>query len=105
MLCQLDCVREISIDRLKGTDEQEFSIIELLLGAAPPLLERMSHKFDDTATLIVDDIATEIQTHFPMATGCWVCICSTVLTWTKRNLKSFKSKNSGVYINNSFALN
>ncbi|KAM0921481.1 hypothetical protein ACQ4PT_006860 [Festuca glaucescens] len=90
-LSRLDCVREISIDGLKGMDEQEFRIIELLLGAAPPLLERMSLKFDDTATLIVDDIAAEIQAHFPgpMATGRWVRIRSTVLTWTKRNLKSF----------------
>lgn len=74
----------MSVDGLKGTDSEEHRLVKLLLASAPPSLERMTLTFRDAAASIVDEIATEIPVHFPMATaGRWDRCTTSVLTWTR----------------------
>ncbi|KAM3259031.1 hypothetical protein ACQJBY_050662 [Aegilops geniculata] len=86
---QLGSLREIVVHGLRGTDGEECSLVEVLLGTVPPSIERISLRFHDaTAASVVDKIAAELRAHFPPATaGCWTTTsCSTTLEWTKHKL-------------------
>ncbi|KAL6845653.1 hypothetical protein ACP4OV_024476 [Aristida adscensionis] len=83
-LLQLDSLREISIDGLKGTDREECRVMELLLADALPSLQRVSLKFHATAMPVNDEIADEIRERFPMSTGSWTRPTSSVLAWSSK---------------------
>ncbi|CAL5073253.1 unnamed protein product [Urochloa decumbens] len=81
---RLDRLREVSVDGLKGADPEECRVLELLLlGSPPQSLERISLTFRDAPASIVDEIATEVQARFSMATGRWERCPPSVLTWIK----------------------
>ncbi|CAL5063315.1 unnamed protein product [Urochloa decumbens] len=81
---RLDRLREVSVDGLKGADPEECRVLELLLlGSPPQSLERISLTFRDAPASIVDEIATEVQARFSMATGRWERCLPSVLTWIK----------------------
>ncbi|KAK3132913.1 hypothetical protein QOZ80_6AG0529460 [Eleusine coracana subsp. coracana] len=78
-----DWLRDINVDGLKGTDPEEYGLIELLLRTVPPSLERMSLRFRDAKSAVVDEVAAEITARFPMATGSWARCPPNVLTWSR----------------------
>ncbi|KAL6656350.1 hypothetical protein ACP70R_007176 [Stipagrostis hirtigluma subsp. patula] len=89
---RLDRLREVSVDGLKGTDCEEYRVLELLLGSVPTSLERLSLTFCGTAASIFDKIATEIPKHFPMAAGRWDRCPPSVLTWSMMQGKNSQAR-------------
>ncbi|CAM0952479.1 unnamed protein product [Alopecurus aequalis] len=85
----LESLREVSVRGLRGTDGEECRLVEVLLGALPPSIERISLAFrDGTAASVVGEIAAGLQANFPLATsGRWTKMeRSTGLEWTKRKV-------------------
>ena len=81
---RLESLREVSVRGLRGTDGEECRLVEVLLGAVPPSIERISLAFrDGTAASVVDEIAAGLRANFPMS-GRWTKMArSTGLQCTK----------------------